>query len=188
MNLENLEKKEKDKQAKIKKQKATELVEKYKGKVFKDKDLKELGFKFKMSKENNQRFVDCLKEDTNILKKFGLTDYSLLVSVHYDKHPNEKLKVKTASENFNQIKNEVHKNYPPVRICASTNGDVYYCFSIIDFLIPFSFNKNVEKKFKLMAHFIKRDEDNNISAEEPDKYADRMVNFVVKYCLDDLRI
>lgn len=145
--------------------KATELISKHSGKVFKDKDFTELGFKLKMTKSNAANLLDCLKEDTEVLKKYNCTDYSLLVSVH------------SKDEEDNSI-------YPPVRVINSTNGDLLYCFSLIDFLAEYNINKNIEKKFKLFAHYVKGDEDNNISAEEPCRYAERMCEFIENNCID----
>eukprot|EP00340_Litonotus_pictus_P011140 CAMPEP_0170539604 /NCGR_PEP_ID=MMETSP0209-20121228/104053_1 /TAXON_ID=665100 ORGANISM="Litonotus pictus, Strain P1" /NCGR_SAMPLE_ID=MMETSP0209 /ASSEMBLY_ACC=CAM_ASM_000301 /LENGTH=380 /DNA_ID=CAMNT_0010841611 /DNA_START=1221 /DNA_END=2359 /DNA_ORIENTATION=- len=138
-------------------QKATELVTKYTGKVFKDKDIMELSFKFKLNKSSASSLIECLRDDTNILKKFNLTDYSLLVSVH-----------RKEEEDFTKL-------HPPVRIMSSSKGELMYSFSVIDFLVEYNLNKNIEKNFKLLRHYVRGDNDNNISAEEPERYANRMV-------------
>lgn len=148
-------------------QKASELITKHKGKVFKDKDLIELGFKLRISKSNASNLLECINDDLSILKKYNLTDYSLLVSIH--------------TKNNKEYSTTL---YPPVRVIESSKGDLIYCLSLIDFLAEFGFNKTVEKKFKLLTHYVKGDKDNNISAEEPERYANRMSEFIEKHCLE----
>lgn len=154
---------------KLRKHKAGELVSKHKGKVFKDKDIVQLQFKLKLSKSQATSLIECFKEDTDILKKYSCTDYSVLLSVHSNE---EKITI---------------NNYSPIRTMFSYNKELIYSISIIDFLIEYNINKEVEKRFKLFKHYIKGDDDNNISAEEPIKYADRMVEFVESNCLEIIK-
>lgn len=141
----------------------TTILRKYNNEVFKDKDFKALGFQLDLTKIDMENLLNTLKEDTKILKDNYCTDYSLLISIH---------------NNINNNKKEFDLNSTSnIRVLYSKDKNFAYCFSLIDFLISFDYKKYAEMKIKKFSYYI-RQEDNNVSAEEPVRYADRMVDFI----------
>jgi hypothetical protein len=104
--------------------KKNEVIEKYSKKILKDNDFKLLDFSLKLSKRDAQLLRENLCSDSEFLKGYNLTDYSLLLSIH-------KFTKEDADKSF--------KNY---RIMKSFDGKYLYNFSIIDFLtVKYNFIK-----------------------------------------------
>jgi hypothetical protein len=107
--------------------------------------------------------LESLEEDLKILKKYQCTDYSILISIY---------------ENRN-IPQNVFENislFPP---CLFFNKDksYIYCISLIDFLVPYDYKKDIEITYKTIYQKMKND-DTNFSAANPEKYADRLYDFI----------
>jgi hypothetical protein len=92
------------------------LIEKYRKKVLKDNDFKDLGFSLKLAKKEALAFQNNVANDAEFLKGYNLTDYSLLLTIH---KCNE-FDAEKASSNY--------------RILKSSNNEYLYVISIIDFL------------------------------------------------------
>jgi hypothetical protein len=88
----------------------------YKNMILKDTDFKNLGLKVKLSFKDSSQLQALITKDSEFLKKYHLTDYSLLLSIH------EYIEI-----DFIKYSN----NY---RIVKSTDGKYLYTFSIIDYL------------------------------------------------------
>lgn len=96
--------------------KQQEVLEKFKKKVLKDNDFTDLKMQFKLSKKDANNLIQNISLDTDFLKGYNLTDYSLFVTIH-----------KFSEEEANKL----FKNY---RLNKSVDSTVLYNFSIIDFL------------------------------------------------------
>lgn len=96
--------------------KQQEIIEKFKKKVLKDNDFTDLKMEFKLSKKDANNLIQNISLDTDFLKGYNLTDYSLFVTFH--KYTDE----------------EANKIFKNPRINKSTDQTVLYNFSIIDFL------------------------------------------------------
>lgn len=120
--------------------------------------------KFNLTKQDAENFIKCLIDDTNLLRNYDCTDYSLLVSFHQ----------KESTEFNNRL-------YPPIRVMSSSDDKYYYCLSLIDFLVSYDVKKKAEVILRGVTNYFKSDK--NISAQPPDKYAERMVNFIIKSCI-----
>jgi hypothetical protein len=92
------------------------IVEKYKKKVLKDNDFKDLGFSLKLSKKDALIFQNNIANDAEFLKGYNLTDYSILLTIHKN-NPDDSEKALS--------------NY---RVLKSANGEYLYNISIIDYL------------------------------------------------------
>ena len=90
--------------------------EKFKNRILKDTDFKNLGLKVKLSPNDSSHLQALIKKDSEFLKKYDLTDYSLLLSIH------------NKQERFTTL------NY---RTIISSDNLHIYSFSIIDFLTVF---------------------------------------------------
>lgn len=141
------------------------LIEKYKGKVFKDKDLMEFEFKLKLNSTEGKVLLDILQHDLKLLKEYFCTDYSFLLCVYTNDNLTSKVDI------------------VPPHCMLSSNKMFIYCISIIDFLVPCDYKKLLEIKFRKIEQFIKMD-DENVSAADPEKYGNRLYNFIEKTCLD----
>jgi hypothetical protein len=92
------------------------IIEKYKKKVLKDNDFKDLGFSLKLSKKDAFNFQNNIANDAEFLKGYNLTDYSVLLTIH-------KYNPEDAERSID--------NY---RVLHSSNGEYLYNVSIIDYL------------------------------------------------------
>jgi len=68
-----------------------------------------------------------------------------------------------------------NKILPPCLI-ISKDSNYIYCISLIDFLVPFDYKKDIEIKYKTIYQKMKND-DINFSAANPERYADRLYEF-----------
>lgn len=124
-----------------------------------------MDFKIKVNNDELKIIKDTITTDLAILKEYLCTDYSFLLSVFsYD----------------NYTKTKIHC---PPNLILSTDKKFFYCISIIDYLVSFDYKKLFEMKYKKLAHYMKN-EDDNISAEEPEKYANRLNSFVENNCFE----
>ncbi len=101
--------------------KRNDIIEKYNKKILKDNDFKLLDFSLKLSKRDAQLIRENICADSEFLKGYNLTDYSLLLSIH-------KFTKEDSDKSF--------KNY---RVMKSYDGQYLYNFSIIDFLTVYIF-------------------------------------------------
>jgi hypothetical protein len=112
------------------------IVEKYRKKVLKDNDFKDLGFSLKLTKKDALTFQNNIANDAEFLKGYNLTDYSILLTIH-------KFNADDAEKSLN--------NY---RVLRSSNGEYLYNISVIDylcvnFLLNFR-NMDIRKELKSM--------------------------------------
>lgn len=82
----------------------------------KDNDFTDLKLSLSLKREDANKIISRLEQDTKFLQSYNLTDYSLLLSMHV----------------FLKEDYEKFKDNP--RIFKSDDGKFLYCFSIIDFL------------------------------------------------------
>lgn len=92
------------------------FFEKYKKSTLKDNDFSDLKLSLLLKKEDVNKIITRIEQDTKFLQSYNLTDYSLLLSIHV-----------FIKEDFEKIKDNP-------RIFRSVEGKYLYCFSIIDFL------------------------------------------------------
>jgi 1-phosphatidylinositol-4-phosphate 5-kinase len=138
------------------------LMKKYKNKVLKDVDLKILKLNFMLDTNEALNLIKSIKNDSEFLERYEVTDYSLLVFVH---------KYRQNDININLINSGVMKSY---------DKKYLFEFSIIDFLGTFNFIKKSEKLAKTFVGYIKQMKDTNFSVLDPERYGLRLRNFVEK--------
>jgi prolyl-tRNA synthetase len=106
--------------------KVQDVIEKYKKKILKDNDFKNLGFTFKLDKKDANQLQANISSDAEFLKGNNLTDYSLLLTIH------------------KYTKEDAEKSYANYRVMISHDNQYIYNFSIIDYLtvsiFPFFIN------------------------------------------------
>ncbi len=90
--------------------------EKYKNSTLKDNDFSDLKLSLMLKKEDANKIIAIIEQDTKFLQSYNLTDYSLLLSIHVF------------------MKEDYEKAEDNPRIYRSTDGKYLYCLSIIDFL------------------------------------------------------
>lgn len=96
--------------------KVAEVIPNLKNRVLKDTDFKELGIKLLVMRKDYDFLLKNIQEDMMFLHKYNITDYSLLINLHY----------------FNEEEcSKVLHNY---RVFKSFDNDYLYTFSIIDFI------------------------------------------------------
>lgn len=93
-----------------------EAIEKYNSHILKDMDFRDLGVNFHLTKKDSNILTHFIKNDSEFLRQYNLTDYSLLVTIHH------------------YTKIDYEKSYKNQRIMKSNDGKYLYNFSIIDFL------------------------------------------------------
>ncbi len=99
-------------------------LSKYKNKILKDTDFKNLGLKLSLTFSDSCRLQALITKDSEFLKKYYLVDYSLLLSIHEYRENDE--------------------SYINYRTVKSTDGKLLYSFSIIDFLtVIYLFNEAI---------------------------------------------
>ncbi len=96
------------------KQEKERIMSIIKKEVLKDKDFTNLGMKFTLSDSDADLLKRMVKSDSDYLKIFNITDYSILVNIH--KYYKEDME---------------NKSY---KVMASTEKNYIFSFSIIDFL------------------------------------------------------
>ena len=97
------------------------FFEKYKKSTLKDNDFSDLKLSLLLKKEDANKIVSRIEQDSKFLQSYNLTDYSLLLSIHV-----------FMKEDYDKAKDNP-------RIFRSVDGKYLYCFSIIDFLSVISF-------------------------------------------------
>lgn len=90
--------------------------EKYKKSTLKDNDFTDLKLSLSLRKEDANKIITRMEQDTKFLQTYNLTDYSLLLSIHIF------------------MKEDFERTRDNPRIFRSADGNYLYCFSIIDFL------------------------------------------------------
>lgn len=84
--------------------------------VLKDEDFLNLGLSLNISRKDADIFEEIIRNDTEFLKNYIITDYSLLLNIHAYREE------------------DYERNYKSNRIFKSCDLKYIYCVSIIDFL------------------------------------------------------
>jgi len=140
--------------------------------MLKDLDLVDR-FRIKLGRERKACFLRILTHDAELLEKFGIIDYSLLLGVrfvdvcHDCERPSTLLSIDALQEEDGGIWSSNHKR-EPLRA-------VYYC-AIIDILQPYNVRKQLEHNIKGVVHDKKA-----ISVCPPTKYVARFLQFISTY-------
>ena len=145
------------------------------------KKYQAIGFDFLKFKHHDIDLInEALRKDIEMLKKFNLMDYSLLLCVeHVDidivseapQSPDELMnhvEIVQRSRSNTMVSDSRHKFY-------SSCGNFIYHVSIIDYLQAFNFEKWQESRFKI---YILRKPEHLISAVDPEQYAERFLKFM----------
>ena len=136
----------------------TELMQKYKKEVLKDKDLDIIGLEISLNLNDYQNLISMIDSDSMFLQKNEVTDYSLIIFVH-----------KYRKEDIDNKHNS--------RIFPSKDNKYLFNFAIVDFLGPFNIGKKGEKLAKDLVGYIKNLKDKNFSVLDPENYGKRFRNF-----------
>lgn len=146
-------------------------MQKHKDSVLKDLDIVEIGFRIRLDSDVAGKLIENIKSDTECLRMFNLTDYSLLITVHTGPQvPKRDCGIRVVESH--------DENNGPIR------QKLMFTFSLIDFLAEYDLKKAAEKNFKKFAHYVSRSKDDNISAEDAEKYALRMQRYFAEVCIE----
>ncbi len=97
------------------------MIKKYKKVILKDNDLMNLNIILNLTNEDMNKIINQIKDDTEFLNSFNITDYSLLLTIN-------EFRLKDY-EKFNNN----------IRIYKSKDEKYIYSLSIIDFLSVISY-------------------------------------------------
>lgn len=143
----------------------------------------------KFKRSDIEMINDVITQDVELLKKFNLMDYSLLLCVervddedfinpitvqeelHSSEHDPLDLENPTDIQKYRSntiVSNSRHRFY-------SSCGNYVYHLAIIDYLQAFDFEKWTESRFKI---YVLRKPEHLISAVDPEQYADRFLKFM----------
>ena len=147
-------------------------------KVMKDEDFRLLGINYLNFVDSERyRFINLIEEDALLLKKYNITDYSILLSIYDLKDYYNTLDLENnlteRSEKFDYISKL--QNYNNTFI--SEDQRYLYQIAIIDFLTEYDLKKMGENFAKSLKMFLLREKDTNISAQNAFNYFKRFVSY-----------
>lgn len=138
--------------------------------VLKDNDLRT---KISLPPLEAARVLKVLKRDSELLGKLGVLDYSLLIGVKKWKFGVEVTQNMTdfnPSSSNDGKHNFIHKGPASTFHAHSVTGPAIYHFGIIDFLQNWTFQKRIERAFKI---YITRKDPDGLSVMPPLQYKTR---------------
>lgn len=145
--------------------------------VMKDNDLK---YKLNLNSRDARILYKQLKSDAEFLfKKMNVMDYSLLIGVHREQfYIQDNIAVINPTDSMERIsKISRRSNDLPSLEVVKFTAPKSYCMGIIDFCQQWTYEKKIERLYKI--HVLRQDKD-GISAQDPETYFIRFCNHIAE--------
>jgi len=165
---------------------------KLRGKVttLKDQDMIDLDRKIYVPKSVRGELIEQLKQDSELLAKFAIMDYSLLIGIHYETETNKEDLLKRAKENALKPPALQSNTFYANKFQRQQGGIVgynpvakrreYYYLGIIDILMQYTARKKAEHFFRAIGGG-----GDELSTVPPGQYQQRFIDFM-KNCIVEI--